>query len=405
LKPHKIECAVFLAAMMTLSSCTRSKGAAPTAPPPTVYVQTVEPREVPLYVDAVGSLDGYDNADIRARVRGFLRSQNYRDGARVHSGDLLFAIESTEFVAAATAAQATLDRAKVALDRNRIQLDRDRGLLQSGMISQQDLDNAVAAVADAQGQVLGAQAQLQTASLNLSYTQIHSPLDGVAGLALVRIGNLVGQDGPTLLTTVSQIDPIRLNFPLGEIDYVKFPERVRKLSSHELAWVKEQLKTLDSGGLAEGSDPGVEIVLADGSVYPHRALVVAANRQIDTSTGTIQLQALAANPDGSLRPGQFARARFRRPNDGQNVLAVPQKALIEVQGTYSLAVVGPDGKVQMHHVQLGPAEKGLQIIEKGLSPGDRVVVDGIQKVSDGALVIVQVAPEAPSPSASSANRN
>jgi membrane fusion protein, multidrug efflux system len=405
LNPHKIERAGFLAAMISLSSCARPKGAAPTAPPPTVYVQTVEPREVPLYVEAVGSLDGYDNAEIRARVRGFLQSQNYKDGARVKSGELLFAIESTEYVAAATAAKATLDRANVALDRNRIQLDRDKGLLQSGMISQQDLDNATAAVADAHGQVLGAQAQLQTASLNLSYTQIHSPLDGVAGLALVRIGNLVGQDGPTLLTTVSQLDPIRLNFPLSEIDYVKFPERVRRLSIHELGWVKAQLATLDSGGLAEGSDPGVEIVLADGSVYPHRALIVAANRQIDASTGTIQLQALAANPDGLLRPGQFARARFRRPHEGQNVLAVPQKALVDVQGTYSLAVVGLDGKVQMHRVQLGPAEKGLQIVEQGLSPGDRVVVDGIQKVSDGTLVNVQAAPESPSPSAASATKN
>lgn len=405
MNPHKIERAGFLAAMIALSGCTRPKGAAPTAPPPTVYVQTVEPREVPLYVEAVGSLDGYDNADIRARVRGFLQSQNYKDGAPVESGALLFTIESTEYVAAVTAAKASLDRAKVALDRNRIQLDRDKGLLQSGMISQQDLDNAIAAVADTEGQVLGAQAQLQTASLNLSYTQIHSPLDGVAGLALVRIGNLVGQDGPTLLTTVSRLDPIRLNFPLSEVDYVKFPERIRKLSTHGLPWLKEQLKTLDSGGLAEGTDPGVEMVLADGSVYPHRALIVSANRQIDASTGTIQLQALAANPDGALRPGQFARARFRRPHEGQNTLAVPQKALIDVQGTYSLAVVGPDSKVQMHRVTLGPAEKGLQIVEKGLSPGDRVVVDGIQKVSDGTLVNVQVAPDPASPSAASANKN
>jgi membrane fusion protein (multidrug efflux system) len=405
LKPNKIERAGLFAAMIALSSCARPKGVAPTAPPPTVYVQTVEPRDVPLYVEAVGSLDGYDNADIRARVRGFLQSQNYKDGAPIKSGELLFTIESTEYVAAVTAAKATLDRAKVALDRNRIQLDRDKGLLQSGMISQQDLDNAIAAVADAQGQVLAADAELQTASLNLSYTQIHSPLDGVAGLALVRIGNLVGQDGPTLLTTVSQLDPIRLNFPLSEIDYITFPERVRKLSNHELPWVKAQLGVLDSGGLAEGSDPGIEVVLADGSLYPRHALIVAANRQIDASTGTIQLQALAANPEGLLRPGQFARVRFRRSHEGKSVLAVPQKALIDVQGAYSLAVVAPDGKVQLHHVQLGPAEKGLQIVEKGLSPGDRVVVDGIQKVSDGTLVNVQAASEPPSPSGASANKN
>ena len=405
MKVVEITQATCLVAMLAIAGCSEQKAAATPPPPPTVYVQTVEPKDVSLYFEAVGSLDGYDNADVRARVRGFLESQNYKDGAPVKRGDLLFTIESTEYAAAVTSAKAALDRAKVALARNRIQLDRDKGLLQSGMISQQDLDNAAASVADAEGQVLAAQAQTQTADLNLSYTRIHAPLDGVAGLALVRMGNLVGQDGPTLLTTVSQLDPIRLNFPLGEIDYLKFPERTRKLANHDLAWVKTQLAALDSGGLAEGSDPGVEIVLADGTVYPHRAVIVTANRQIDASTGTIQLQALAANPDGVLRPGEYARARVRRSQEGEGALVVPQRALIDVQGNYSVAVVGPDGKVQMRRVQLGPTEKGAQIIDKGLSPGDRVVVDGIQKVSDGALVNAQVAPDAPSAAAAAANKN
>jgi membrane fusion protein (multidrug efflux system) len=403
LKAVKVAQVTCLVAMLGVAGCGEQKAASP-PPPPTVNVQTVQPKDVSLYFEAVGSLDGYDNADVRARVRGFLESQNYKDGAPVKRGDLLFTIESTEYVAAVTSAKAALDRAKVALARNRIQLDRDKGLLQSGMISQQDLDNAAASVADADGQVLSAQAQTQTAALNLSYTQIHAPLDGVAGLALVRIGNLVGQDGPTLLTTVSQLDPIRLNFPLGEIDYLKFPERIRKLTTHDLAWVKTQLAALDAGGLAEGADPGVEIILADGTVYPHRAVIVAANRQIDASTGTIQLQALAANPDGVLRPGQYARARVRRAQEGEGVLVVPQRALIDVQGNYSLALVGSDGKVQMRRVQLGPAENGSQIIDKGLSPGDRVVVDGIQKVSDGALVNAQPAPDVPS-AAAAASKN
>ncbi len=391
--------------MLAIAGCGEQKAPSAPPPPPTVYVQTVEPKDVSLYFEAVGSLDGYDNADIRARVRGFLESQTYKDGAPVKKGDLLFTIESTEYVAAITSAKAALDRAKVARDRNRIQLDRDKGLLQSGMISQQDLDNAAASVADAEGQVLAAQAQTQTAELNLSYTRIHAPLDGVAGLALVRIGNLVGQDGPTLLTTVSQLDPIRLNFPLGEIDYLKFPERYRKLANHDLAWVKKQLVALDSGGLAEGADPGVEIVLADGTVYPHRGVIVTANRQIDASTGTIQIQALAANPDGVLRPGQYARARVRRAQEGGGALVIPQRALIDVQGNYSVAVVGADGKVQMRRVQLGPIDKDSQIIDKGLSSGDRVVVDGIQKVSDGALVNAQPAPDVPSASAAAARKN
>jgi membrane fusion protein (multidrug efflux system) len=370
-----------------------------------VYVAPVAKRDVALYVESVGALDGYDNADIRARVRGFLRTQAYKDGSRVKAGDLLFTIEATEYHAAVASAQASVERARVARDRNRIQLERDQGLLKSGMISQQDYDNATASLADTEAQVAAAQAALQTAALNLSYTQIKAPIDGVAGLALVRVGNLVGQDGPTLLTTVSQTDPIRLNFAISEVDYVKYPDRFRHLESRDLAWAKKQLASLDSGGKAEGEDPGVELVLADGSVYPHRGIIVTANRQIDASTGTIQVQALAANPDGLLRPGQYARARIRRAEAGHDELVVPEKALISVQGTYSVAVVGPDNKVQLRKVELGPASHGTQIVTKGVVEGERIVVDGVQKVTDGATVDPKPAPEAApgSPASSSSS--
>jgi membrane fusion protein (multidrug efflux system) len=381
------------------TSCDEKKGPPPAPPPPTVYVAPVAKRDVPLYIESVGALDGYDNADIRARVRGFLRTQNYKDGSRVKAGDLLFTIEATEYTAAVESAKANLERARVARDHNRIQLDRDKGLLKSGMISQQDIDNATANLADTEAQILAAQAALDTSNLNLSYTQIHAPIDGVAGLALVRIGNLVGQDGPTLLTTVSQTDPIRVNFALSEVDYVRYPERFRNLESRNLAWAKKQIASLEAGGTAEGGDPGVELVLADGSVYPHRGVIVTANRQIDASTGTIQVQALAANPDGLLRPGQYAHARIRRTEGGHDVLVVPEKALISVQGAYSVAVVGPDNKVTLHKVELGPASHGAQIILKGVSEGDSVVVDGVQKVSDGAVVVPKPVPETP-PSAS-----
>jgi membrane fusion protein (multidrug efflux system) len=334
----------------------------------------------------VGVLDGYDNADIRARVRGFLRSQSYKDGARVKAGDLLFTIEATEYAANVASARAALERAKVARDRNKIQLDRDLGLIKSGMISQQDVDNATASLADSEAQIAAAQAALDSSTLNLSYTQLRSPIDGVAGLALVRIGNLVGQDGPTLLTTVSQTDPIRVNFSISEVDYVRHPERFRHVEVRDLAWAKKQLASLDSGGTAEGNDPGVELVLADGSVFPHRGVIVTTNRQIDASTGTIQVQALVSNADGLLRPGQYARARIRRSEVGHDELVVPERALISVQGAYSVAVVGPDGKVQLRKVELGPAARGVQIIASGVAEGDRVVVDGTQKVSEGATV-------------------
>jgi membrane fusion protein (multidrug efflux system) len=384
-----------LALLLALAAASCSGKKPPPGPPPPalVYVAPVVKRDVPLYVESVGALDGYDNADIRARVRGYLRSQSYKDGSRVKAGDLLFTIESTEYAASVASARAALERARVARDRNKIQLDRDQGLLKSGMISQQDLDNATASLADTEAQISSAQAQLDTASLNLSYTQIHSPIEGVAGLALVRIGNLVGQDGPTLLTTVSQTDPIRVNFSLSEVEYVRHPERFRHLEARDLAWARKQLAALDGGGTAEGGDPGVELALADGSVYPHRGVIVTTNRQIDASTGTIQVQALVSNADGLLRPGQYARARIRRTDAGHDELVVPERALISVQGAYSVAVVGPDNKVQIHKVELGPAAKGVQIITSGIAEGDRVVVDGTQKVAEGVVVDARPVPD------------
>ncbi len=384
-----------LLSMLSPLACAAKKASPGPPSPPLVYFALVVKRDVPLYTESVATLDGYDNADIRARVRGYLRSQAYKDGSRVKAGDLLFTIESTEYAAAVASARAALVRANVARDRNRIQLDRDQGLLKTGMISQQDLDNAAASLADTEAQITAAQASLETASLNLSYTQIRSPIEGVAGLALVRVGNLVGQDGPTLLTTVSQTDPIRIDFALSEVDYVRHPARFEHLEARDLAWAKKQIARLDSGGTAESNDPGVELVLADGSVYPHRGIIVTANRQIDASTGTIRVQALAPNPDGLLRPGQYARARIRETESGRDELVVPERALISVQGTFSVAVVGVDGKVQLRKVELGPASHGVQIIEKGVAEGDRVIVDGVQKVSDGAAVDAEPAPEIP----------
>ncbi|HTR49828.1 MAG TPA: efflux RND transporter periplasmic adaptor subunit [Kofleriaceae bacterium] len=375
-----------LAAIAIAAACgsSDSKPAAGPPPPAQVGVVTIERRDVPLYIEAVGSLDGYVNADIRARVRGYLQSQSYKDGGPVKAGQVLFTIEATEYQASTKSADASLARAKVALAKNKIELERDQGLLRAGMISQQDVDNAAAAVADADAQVHAAEAQLQEASLNLGYTTIKSPIDGVAGLALVRVGNLVGQDGPTLLTTVSQLDPIRVNFPLSEVDYVKYPERFAHLEGRDLAWAQKEFAQLD----AHPDEPGVEIVLADGSVYPHRGAIVAVNRQIDATSGTAQLQALVPNPGGTLRPGEYARVRIRRENEGKNAVVVPEKALLSVQGTYSAAVVGPDNKVAFHKLELGPSTgTGARIVTGGLSGGERVIVDGLQRVQDGATVV------------------
>ena len=376
--------------LFAAAACAEKKP--PPPPPPTVLVAPVTRGDLALFIEAVGTLDGYVNADIRARVKGYLRSQNYKDGSAVKEGQLLFTIEQEQYANAVAAANAALVRATAAKANGKVSLERNQALAQQGLVSTQLVDNAIAQAADSNGQVLAAQAALRQAQLDLSYTQIHAPVSGVAGLALVRVGNLVGQDGPTLLTTVSQLDPIRVNFPMSEIDYVRFPGRLKNLAGRDVAWAQKQFPKLDAKQLAEGDEPGMELILADGSVYPHRGVLVSANRQVDPSTGTIQLQALFPNADGVLRPGQYGRVRIQREDQGKAALAVPEKALINVQGSYSIAVVGADHKVKLRQVDLGPSAKGLRIVLKGVAEGESIVVDGVQKVTEGALVNPKPAP-------------
>jgi membrane fusion protein (multidrug efflux system) len=394
----KVACLVLLLGCAALTACDTKK-AATAPPPPTVLVAPVARRDVALYIEAVASLDGYVNADIRARVKGYLKTQNYKDGSPVKNGQLLFTIEPADYAAAVSVARASVTRARVAQAHNRVQLERDQGLMKTGMLSQQDLDNATANLADTDGQLQAAQAQLDQAALNLSYTQVSSPIDGVAGLALVRVGNLVGQDGPTLLTTVSQLDPIRVNFPMSEADYIRYRDRLSHLEQRDLAWARKQFAKLEAGGVTDDGDAGVDLVLADGSTYAHRGVIVTANRQIDPSTGTIQIQALLPNPDGALRPGAYGQVRIKRREAGHDVLVVPERALVSVQGTYSVGVVGPDNKVKLQRVELGPTAQGLRVVTSGIAEGDKIVVDGVQKISDGALVDPKPAPPAASASA------
>jgi membrane fusion protein, multidrug efflux system len=394
LNPNRLPWLILAALPLAVGSCVESKKADP-PPPPTVYVTTVVRRDVPLFIEAVGTLDGYINAEMRARVRGYLRSQDYKDGSAVKAGETLFTIEPNEYATALASARAALSRARVNQAHSTVQRERDRGLFKTGMISEQDLDNVTATLADAEGQVQAAQAQVAQAELNLSYTQVRSPIEGVAGLALVRVGNLVGQDSPTLLTTVSRIDPIRVNFTMSEVDYVKYPDRFKKLEQRDLAWAKAQFARVEAGAAAENGDRGIDLVLADGSVYPHRGITTSVDRQIDPTTGTIRLQALIPNPDGALRPGQYGHVRIRREDAGHDVLVVPEKAFISVQGSSSLGVVGPDNKVQLRRVDVGPAASGMRIVDKGVSEGERVVVEGVQKIADGATVDPKPAPEAP----------
>jgi membrane fusion protein, multidrug efflux system len=388
-----------LAASSVLGAC-ESKPAQQSAPqgqaaePPQVLFSKVTKRDWESYLEAVASLDGYVNADIRARVRGYLSTQDYKEGGYVKANQRLFTIERTEQESAVASANATLARGNAAAERTRSQLARVQALFNSGAISQQQIDDATAAAADAQAQVEGARAQLKQAQLNLSYTELRSPLTGIAGVASVRVGNLVGQEGPTLLTTVSQIDPMRVSFPVSERDYVAYQKRFRQLAERDLSWAQKQFAKLEHGENAENEDPGVELMLSDGSVYPHRGVVVTAGRAFDPSTGTIQLQALIPNPEGLLRPGQYGRVRLRRQQASSMALTVPQKALISVQGQYSLGVIGTDDKVQLRRVRVGESASGTSVIDEGVQEGERIVVEGVQKISDGQRVAAQPAPEA-----------
>lgn len=394
--------AAALGASVALAGCGEGKKAPP-PPPPGVLVTPAVRRNVTLYTEAVATLDGYVDADIRARVKGFLRTEEYKDGSSVKAGQLLFTIESADYTAAVSSAAASVARAKVAQAHAKVQLERDQGLLKTGMFSQQDLDNAAATFADTDGQVQSAQALLDQAQLNLSYTQVRSPIDGVAGIALVRVGNLVGQDGPTLLTTVSQLDPIRVNFPMSEADYTKQFSLFDHLDQRDLKWAKQQFAILDEADKQDQAadhkdDQGVALVLSDGTVYPHRGVIVSVNRQIDSSTGTIQMQALVPNPEGKLRPGGYGSVRIKRRDAGQGVIAVPEKALISVQGTYSVGVVGPDNKVSLRRVEVGRSVNGMRIIQTGINEGDSIVVEGVQKIADGAAVDPKPAPPPPAAS-------
>jgi len=384
---------------LAATGCAESKAKpAGPPPPPAVQVAPVVRQDVTLYNEAVGSLDGYVNADIRARVRGILKAQRYKDGAMVKAGQVLFSIDPSEFRIAVESARAALARAETARAHNKALLARRTELGAANVVSRQEVEDAEAAARDAEDQVRTAQAQLEAARLNLSYTEIRSPVPGVAGLAQVRVGNLVGQDGPTLLTTVSQVDPIRVNFPMSESDYVKSAERLKQLDGRDLAWATKQFAKMAATKAGTDADAdALELVLSDGSIYPHKGVIVAANRQVDPTTGTIQLQALFPNPGNVLRPGQYGRVRLRRRDAGANALLVPEKALIQVQGTYSLAVVGEGNKVSIKKVEVGASTGTSRIVTSGVNAGDRVVAEGVQKVSDGITVVPQPLAAAPSP--------
>lgn len=384
-----------LGAALLAVACGEKKP--PPPPPPTVLVTPVVREDVPVYAEWVATVNGFVNVDIRARVAGFLKSQEYKDGAYVKAGTLLFTIDPAQFEASILQAEGDLAQGQALLTRATITVRRYRPLAAKQAISQQDLDNAIAAESAAIGQVQTAKATLVQAKLNLSYTKIYSPVDGIVGTAQVNIGNLVGQVTPTLLTTVSQVEPVKVTFNIAENLYLRYAENVRTLAQQDAATVTRRLAEMLDGGVE-----GLELILADDSVYPYRGLFYAVQRQVQVTTGTIQVESVFPNPNALLRPGQYARVRAALPGQGENTLLVPQPAVSEVQGVFTAAVVTPDNKVQIRKIEVGPRVGNRWIITSGLNVGERVIVQGLQKVTDGSLVKAEVAPSTPTPAAGSA---
>ena len=372
---------VIAGALAALGSTAGCKKPPPPLPPPTVLVAPAVQQDLSLTAEFVGTIDGYVNAEIRARVKGFLKTQDYQDGAFVKKGQLLFTIDPSEYQAAVAKAKGALGRAQAGYGQAKVTADRYRPLAAKQAVSQQDLDDAVASQRAAAATVDSAKAALDEAQLNLGYCRIYSPVDGVAGTAQVRVGNLVGQSDPTLLTTVSQLDPMRVTFPISEAQYMRVAARAATL---------ERLDPLDAGADRQTLD----LLLADGSIYPHKGWFVSVGREVEKGTGTIQVQTVFPNPERILRPGQYSRVRVPRPTDGKPSVVVPESAVKELQGSYTVSVVGPDDTVQIRAVEVGPRVSKLWAITKGVNAGDRVITEGAQKVAEGQKVVAKPDPSA-----------
>jgi RND family efflux transporter MFP subunit len=370
-----------LALLVPAGGCGKKE--APPPPPPTVEVAPVVQKDVPIYAEWIGTLDGYVNAEIRPKIGGYLLRQAYQEGSLVHKGEVLFQIDPRDFQAAYDQAQGNAAQYQATLANAKTTVARYTPLAAEKAISQQELDDALTRERTSQANLESAQAALERARLNLEWTKVTSPIDGIAGIAKSQVGDLV--NGQTVMTTVSQVNPIKVYFNPSEQEY--------------LAWVHEHGPIDKALGTNKPLDQGpLQLILSDGSVYPHHGRAVLVGREIDVKTGTIQLAGAFPNPGNVLRPGQYAKVRVALTVK-KDALLVPQRAVSELQGSYQVAVVGPDNKAQMRVVKPGPPEGSLWVIDEGLQPGDRVVVEGLQRVRSGMTVVPKEASGEPAPAA------
>jgi RND family efflux transporter MFP subunit len=363
--------ALLLAMVSSTVGCGNTN-AAPAIPIPEVGVASVVQKDVPIFSEWVATLDGYVNAQIQPQVTGYIIRQTYKEGSFVRKDQILFHIDPRPFQAVLDQANAQLAQAQAQLAKTAMDVDRDTPLAKERAIAQSQLDNDIQANRAAKAAVKAAEAQVKQAQLSLDFTDVKSLVDGIAGIAQVQIGNLVNPT--TVLTSVSRVNPIKAYFSISEQEYIHYAERINAQTQKEIP----------------SDGPPFELILADGSVYPHKGIGLLTNRQVDATTGSIQLVCSFPNPQNLLRPGQFGRLRAAA-EVRRGALLVPQKAVNELQGTYQVAVVGSDNKVGIRAVKVGDRVGSTWIIESGVKPGELVIVEGLQKVQDGSTVKIKQA--------------
>ena len=354
--------------MMTVPGCTHKETQA-AAPPPEVEVTDVVQQDVPIYGEWIAILDGYVNAQIQPQVTGYLMKQDYVEGTVVHRGDVLFEIDPRPFEAALAQSKGQMAEAQAQLGKTILDVQRDTPLAAQSAIPKAQLDNDIQANESAKAVVDAAKAQVDQAELNLGFTKVRSLVDGIAGLAKGQIGDLVGPT--TQLTTVSQVNPIKAYVSISEQEYLRASARINAAA---------QGKPLEKFG-----QKTLELILSDGSVYPTKGWFVLADRQVDLKTGTIRIAGAFDNPSLVLRPGQFGRVRVVTGVE-KRALLVPQRSVVETQGAYSVVVVGPENKASIRPVKTGERVGQMWIITDGIKPGEQVIVEGIQKAKEGAVV-------------------
>jgi membrane fusion protein (multidrug efflux system) len=377
-----------------LAGCGGGDQAESQAPPLTVLVTEAERRDVPLYIEHVGSTRGNQDVPIRARVDGFLESMDFQEGGFVSQGDLLYTIDAQPFQARLVEAQSQLAAARTGLAKASSDLERIRPLAEMNAVSQQDLDSAVAQEAAARASVQAGQAAVDLAEIELSYTRITAPIDGLIGLSQAKPGEYVGREpNPVVLNVLSDVEPIRVRFAISERDYLTLARNFMNSKPRDS-------RRRDRNSPA-GDDGKLELILADGTTHPHRGDVIAIAQAVDPQTGTYSIEAAFPNPEKLLLPGQFARVRGVY-DTLENAVVVPRQSISELQGLFRVYVVGPDGTVEAREIEKGPDADLEVVVTAGLEAGEAVIVEGLQRVRPGMTVNAQPwTPPAP-PGASAA---